>query len=136
MENQLIPPTEIKTTSDLAKALLKAAGLAANGSADVGQVNSLCSCTNTLIKLARLQIEANEGRTSGVHWLTEGRQSDEEADASVANLGNLKRDLSLILRELDDPKTPENRLPALRAKRNNLQQEVLLLERSQRTRSP
>jgi hypothetical protein len=62
---------KLKSTGDLAQALLDAASAAAAGSADVLQVNALCQCTSSLIELAKLQIQANEklGGQTKVPWL-------------------------------------------------------------------
>ena len=57
-----------KTTSDLAGLLLHAAGQAANGTADVLQINALCQCSDAVIKLAHLQLLASE-RAKDVPWL-------------------------------------------------------------------
>lgn len=64
-------PAGFKTTGDLAQALLQAAAQAAEGLADVLQVNALCQCTDSLIHLARLQMDAVE-RQSQVPWLGPG----------------------------------------------------------------
>ena len=57
-----------KTTADLAQALLDAAAKAAAGKADAMQVTALCQCTNSLIDLARLQLEVTS-RGAKVPWL-------------------------------------------------------------------
>lgn len=59
---------EFKTTGDLAQALLRAAAAASIGKADVLQVTALCQCTNSIIDLARLQIEVSGAHTR-VPWL-------------------------------------------------------------------
>lgn len=61
---------KIQGTPQLAQALLAAASAAAAGTADVLQVNALCQVSDALIRLARLQMEANrEGARVG--WLTD-----------------------------------------------------------------
>jgi DNA-binding CsgD family transcriptional regulator len=59
---------EIKTVPQLAQALLRGASQAANGTSDALQINALCQCSDALIRLARLQMEATtEGRK--LPWL-------------------------------------------------------------------
>lgn len=50
----------IKNDNDLTAALLKGAAAAAAGTADVLQINALCQCSDALIRVARLQMEAAE----------------------------------------------------------------------------
>jgi hypothetical protein len=77
----LVPPgRSMKTTSDLAQALLTAAAQASEGKANVLQVNVLCACTQALVNLtrmeiqAKLQLQANEKpgkQKTRVPWLEE-----------------------------------------------------------------
>lgn len=72
------PATVLKTTSDLGGALLRCASLAAEGKADVLQVNALCQCTDSLIELARLTMQVRDRYPAGAMkemapWLEEGK---------------------------------------------------------------
>lgn len=59
---------DFRTTGDLAQALMRAAALASVGLANVLQVTALCQCTNSIIDLARLQIEVGDKMTAP--WLS------------------------------------------------------------------
>jgi DNA-binding CsgD family transcriptional regulator len=61
-------PKELKTTSDLAQALLRGASQAAANQADPLQINSLCQCTDALIRLAKMQMDA-KANDSKVNWI-------------------------------------------------------------------
>lgn len=62
-------PHPIKTTSDLADALMRAATAAAEGKCDPVQVGCLCQATSAIILLARLQMEVRERQADGGGWL-------------------------------------------------------------------
>lgn len=59
----------IRSVPQLAEALLRGASAAAAGEADVLQVNALCQCSDALIRLARLQMDATAADRK-VPWLT------------------------------------------------------------------
>lgn len=71
VQGSTVPP--IRTTNDLAQALLTGAAQAANGTADVLQLNALCQCSDALIRLARLQVEASSSDAPAVAWLRSGK---------------------------------------------------------------
>jgi len=66
---------EIKSTKQLAKALLIAATAAANGKANPVQVNCLCQATSSLIELMRFQLILNDRESASK------RLSDKSIDA-------------------------------------------------------
>lgn len=110
-------PVTIKTTNDLAAALLAAAGKAAEGVVDVPQADTLCKCTDTLIKLARLQMEARGGNATGVRWLEVDTMNDE-------SLKNLKAEEMVLLNSLDNPEISDEDAKRLRSKLLRIQQAI------------
>ncbi len=64
----------MKSVRDLANALLRMAALASEGKADVGQCAALCQSTDTLIRLARLEMDARDAAAT-VHWLSDQTES-------------------------------------------------------------
>lgn len=48
----------MKNAKELATALLAAAEQAANGKANIEQIGALCQCSDALVRLARLQLDA------------------------------------------------------------------------------
>lgn len=58
----------LRTSNELAQALLEGASQAAAGQADVLQLNALCNCSDALCRLAALQMRAEE-RCSKLPWL-------------------------------------------------------------------
>lgn len=70
---QVTPEIDIASANELTDALMKAAKDAANGNANVLQVNALCQATNTLINFARLQMEVLERQGGRLpKWLIAG----------------------------------------------------------------
>ncbi|MDE1871712.1 MAG: hypothetical protein KGI06_05745 [Candidatus Micrarchaeota archaeon] len=113
-------PVTIKTINDLAAALLAAAGKAAEGVVDVPQADTLCKCTDTLIKLARLQMEARGGNATGVtgvRWLEVDTMNDE-------SLKNMKAEEMVLLNSLDNPEISDDDTKRLRAKLLRIQQAI------------
>lgn len=124
-----MPEPTIRTSADVFNVLCREIELASEGKGDAARANSICRLTETTIKLARLQLEANrDDKADGIRFL-DYRPSDPEVDAAIARLGMLQQELAVVTRALDDPKTPEAKVPALEAKRANVSQEILLLER-------
>lgn len=105
------------TTKELADALLKIAGQAADGSADIHQAATLCKCTDTLIKLARLQIEVSDGRIGNVHWL---KNSDVDPDRRT----NLLMEKSTLEKALKDDKLDESTSKRLKHKLDMVNREL------------
>jgi hypothetical protein len=62
---------KIQSSKDLASALLSAASAAASGNANAEQVSILCQCTDAIVKLARLEIEAQRYDPHPVPWLNQ-----------------------------------------------------------------
>ena len=123
-----MPAPKIKTSADVFSVLCREIDLASEGKGDAARANSICRLTETAIKLARLQLEAGREERPTIGFL-DYRPSEPEVDAAVARLGLLQEELAVVTRALDDPKTPEGKTAALEAKRANLSQEILLLER-------
>lgn len=124
-----MPDPKIKTSADVFNVLCREIELASEGKGDAARANSICRLTETAIKLARLQLESRrDDKADGIRFL-DYRPSEPEVDAAIARLGMLQQELSVVTRALDDPKTPEGKVAGLEAKRANLSQEVLLLER-------
>lgn len=125
---------KINTSADVFNVLCREIELASNGEGDAARANSICRLTETAIKLARLQLEANrDDKADGIRFL-DYRPSDPEVDGAVARLGLLQQELAVITKALDDPTTPESKVAGLEAKRANLSQEILLLERIKKKR--
>jgi hypothetical protein len=107
----------MKTTADIADALLRAAGLASEGKADVAQAEVLCKCTDTLIKLARLQLESSGGKAGSVKWLNDGEPDADRVSA-------LRSEQAVLMRELDKPTLSDGEEKRLTAKLVKVQAEL------------
>lgn len=111
----------MRTSKDLANALLKAASDAASGNANAEQCGVLCQVTDSLVKLARLEIEARRYESIPVHWLngeTAGSDrldltplADEKTKSAVIDA--LERDLARAQVERGAHKTPASRKAVL-----------------------
>ncbi len=120
----------VKTSGDWLRILCNEAAECAAGRTDPGRVKALCQLTDAVVKIARLQLEANsdDSRARGIQLLT-NVPDDTELDRATARMEEISEAIRIVEKAVDDPKTDEAKLPALRGKLNNLRQEQLNLRR-------
>jgi hypothetical protein len=101
------------------------------GKGDAVRSSAICKLVSTQVSLARVQMEANQHREdcAGIPLLESGESADE--DEAVERLSALSKELAVIDKALDG-ELPEAQRGKLEAKRNNVQQEIMLLERPRR----
>jgi hypothetical protein len=131
MPNDDVATPRLRTANDLGDALMEVASRAAAGTADVAQAKVLCQVVDTLVGMTHLvlEVEKKGSGVPGARWLQDGI-STQEADRKVSRLSEARREEAVLVRSLDDSKTPENKREMLQGKLNNVQQEIMLLERS------
>lgn len=118
------------TSRDVFSILCREIKEASEGRVDAVRSNTICKLTDTAIRLARCQMEANldEGRARGISLLAD-IPAESEADNAVERMSDVQRALAIVEKTLDDPKTDDAKRPNLRARANDLRQESLMLKR-------
>lgn len=142
----------MKTSSELAAALLKMAGDAAEGKADPAQAEVLCHATDTLIKLARLemdfQFQARNGNFIKLPWIEvpepEPKRAAKAQKAEVtdepeagktqesARLTQLRAELEECTRQLSDEDLTEKERDEWLKKRQFAVDRINFLEKTKR----
>lgn len=105
----------MKTVKELANALLEAAGKASRGEADTEQVSVLCQCADSLIRLAKLQLEMRDDVTNRISWLSDVAVGAALTEIKIAEpassvpvpqrIQQIQAEIDRAQKELDNPKT-------------------------------
>ncbi|HOC55128.1 MAG TPA: hypothetical protein PKI20_05880 [Verrucomicrobiota bacterium] len=124
-----MPEPLVKTSADVFKVLCHEIAECSAGRTDATRANTICRLTDAAVKLARLQMEANadETKARGIQLL-EDVPDEAETDRLTARLQEVEKALSVVESALDNPKTEDSKIPALRSKADDLKQEKLNLK--------
>ena len=133
----------MRNIKDLTEALLNAATQAANGKANVEQCTVLCQCTDTIVRLARLEMDArfNNVPLSLHAQLAEANETlvlleEKPAEAKSAavsqppnsHMNNFEREISRAQAELTKPGTSATRKAELEQKIKQWQERLKFLK--------
>ena len=129
-----IKKKSIRTSADIFGVLCSEIEKWVAGTGEAARSKAVCQIVTTQIALTRLQMDARHRQEdcNGIPLLEESSSSENE-DETVARLSALGKEKSVLDKALDDDSISDKERQRLEAKRNNVQQEIVLLERPRRT---